>query len=1180
MERAAVRIAAWTLGFLSLTFLSAAVLSGAWVWWMAAAETVALWLLAFLQIRLGRIDMPILWLAIVVSTTMSVHLLGNPHRTGIGMGVAAVAAVGWVLADERRRRPLLMALIGLWGLQAVFPAARNWLMLYEAAIFAVMAVGLGSIGTSMRMSRDRYQRLFERAPIALWEEDFSGVASWLDSLRREGVEDLRLYLQQNPAEIDRALGLVNVLNVNPAAAALIEVEDASAMLGRLDPATFTAETRPAFLEQVVAVWAGDSEMTTEVTGATVKGRRIEAMMRWAAPPGPEELPDYRRVVVSITDVSELKAVERDLTSSHEALAAREQQVRAVMAGAPVILFAHDLDGIYTLAEGSGLEHLGETTDSLVGTSCFERNADRPEVLSEIRRALAGEESTSYLEDNGLEWEIRRRPILDEDGTVQGVIGVATDITERRRMEQALEAAQRRHWLMVRHVSDLLYTIDERGRIGFISPSVVGTLGYERDASVGMAVADLVHPDDLAAIVAAAAGTPPGASTAAIPHRVLRADGSWLEMEGRAANLLEDPELAAWVVTARDITERVEARRQLEAARDTAEAAVRAKSELLANVSHEIRTPMNAVLGMTDLALDTDLTDEQRGYVGTVRSSAESLLTIINDLLDLARVESGRLVMETVPFSVRGTLEDVMRTMDVRADQKGIGLEIRIDDEVPEWVTGDPGRLRQVVMNLMGNSVKFTDEGRVRVTASIVGGSLIRFDVADTGIGIAPEHLDLIFGAFEQADGSVTRRHGGTGLGLAISSKLVEAMGGTISVESRQGEGSVFSFTAELPETSALTGVGGAAMAKGPVLVIGDGPSRRRLVDMVAGTGRAAMGLGSAAEALTLAASLQAEGRRPGALIVDFAEPDVDYCRRLADSSLLAGVPMLVVVGAGRRGDGARFRAAGVRAYLTKPLGDADVREALMAISTGSAPAATLVTRHWLRDRRRPLEILLADDSATNRLLAARVLEKRGHRVMQVVDGAAAVEAVAAHDFDVVLMDVQMPEVDGLEATRAIREWEGDTGASRLPIIALTAHAMGSDRDICLAAGMDGYLAKPFRIEELASYVEAMAGSGRAAGAPGGEESGSFVDAYPGLVGGLEEAVAGRRSAEAGEIAARLAAGLQKLGAAEAAEAAHRLADAAQVRDPDSAVEEAFASLVSSLDTLEPELGARAGLPNA
>ena len=272
---------------------------------MVAAETMLLTLFASLQLRLRRVNMPPLWLAMVVTTTMSVHLLGDPHRTGIGMAVAAVAADGWVLTDERRRRLLLVAVIGLWGMQVVFPAARDSSLVYEATIFAVLTVGLRSIGTSMRASRDRYQRLFEQAPIALWEEDFAGVASWLESLRRRGVVDLRLHLEDHPEDVDRALSLVEVLNVNPAAAALIDLEDVTAMLGRIDPATYTAETRPAFLEQVMAVWAGDSEMTTELTGATVTGKRIEAIMRWVAPLGPEGLPDYRRVVVSISDVSEL-----------------------------------------------------------------------------------------------------------------------------------------------------------------------------------------------------------------------------------------------------------------------------------------------------------------------------------------------------------------------------------------------------------------------------------------------------------------------------------------------------------------------------------------------------------------------------------------------------------------------------------------------------------------------------------------------------------------------------------------------------------------------------------------------------------------------------------------------------------------------------------------------------------
>jgi PAS domain S-box-containing protein len=522
VERAAVRTVTGVLGLLSLVFLAAAVLSGMWEWWVAAGEATVLMLLALLQIRLGRIDMQTICLAVVACAAVSLHLLGDPHQTGIGMAVAAGVSVVWVLADDGRRRLFVAALIGLWGLQVVFPTARNWSMLYEAGIFVVMTVGLGSIGATMRMSRDRYQRLFEQAPIALWEEDFSGVAFWLDSLRRDGVEDLRLYLQEHPAEIDRAPALVNVLNANPAAASLIEVEDATAMLGRLDPATFTAETRPAFLEQVMAVWTGESEMTTEVTGVTVNGRGIEAILRWAAPLGPEGLPDYGRVVVSIHDVSELKAVERDLAETNEALVSREQQLRTMVSGAPIILFSLDAEGIYTLVEGSGLENLGEDASDFVGVSCFDHYADRPDIPEGFRAAVRGEEVTQVHELNGLVWEARLRPVYDETGSVTCVIGVSTDVTARHEMEQDLENARRRNRLMMSNVSDLLYNIDARGRIGFASLSVEVTLGFAPDEVVGMRVADLLHPDDLATVVAVAGATAPGESTAPTPHRVRKA----------------------------------------------------------------------------------------------------------------------------------------------------------------------------------------------------------------------------------------------------------------------------------------------------------------------------------------------------------------------------------------------------------------------------------------------------------------------------------------------------------------------------------------------------------------------------------------------------------------------------------------------------------------------------------
>jgi PAS domain S-box-containing protein len=740
----------------------------------------------------------------------------------------------------------------------------------------------------------------------------------------------------------------------------------------------------------------------------------------------------------------------------------------------VILYAVDADGIFVVAEGSGLERVGTTHADYLGTSVFERYRDRPQELAEIRRALAGEDVDSLLCRAGLVWEVRRRPIRHEGGEVSGVITVATDVTERHRAEQALEEVRHRHRMIIQNVSDLLFTIDGEGRIGFASPSSERVLGYRVEEVEGMNWVSLLHPDDEPRVREMTGPIPPGRTSAAIEHRVRRSDGTWLHMESRATNLLDDPRFGVWVVASRDITDRLEARVALESARDTAEAATRAKSELLANVSHEIRTPMNAILGMTDLALDTPLDPEQREYLSTVRSSAEALLTIIDDLLDLSRFEAGRVTVQRVPFSVRATLDDVVRTLKVRADQKGLALTVEVHDQVPEWVSGDPGRLRQVVMNLVGNAVKFTDAGAVAVTARPSEGTLVRFEVTDTGIGIAPEHLGTVFGVFEQADGGVNRRYGGTGLGLAISSKLVSLMGGSISAQSRVGEGSVFEFTCDLPAAVAGEAPAGGAARIGPVVVVADPPVRSRMAAQLESAGHAVVEVATRAGALTTAAALRAEGGEVAAVVVDISEPEDAACRRLTGSEVLGGVPVIAVVAAGRRGDGGLYRKAGYRAYLVRPLGDGDLAGAVEAVTTGIAGDEVLVTRHWLRERRRPLRVLVADDSLTNRAVASRVLEKRGHQVIQVADGESAVVAATRERFDVVIMDVQMPGVDGLEATRRIRATEGASPGRRTPVVALTAHATEPDRAACLAAGMDAYLSKPYRAEELLAVVESAA----------------------------------------------------------------------------------------------------------
>jgi len=468
VERAVVRVAGWSMAVLSGVYLVLAIRSDGWAWWILFGELVVLTTVAFLQVMTGRVSLVILWILVVAVTTLSGHLVMDPHRAGTGMAVAAVAAIGWVLVEQSKQKRVLLAMALLWAAQAVFPGSRDWLMVYEAAIFVALSIGLRSIGTAMRVSQDRYQRLFEQAPIALWEEDFSHVDRWLHGLRRSGIRDLRSYLKENPDEIDRALALVDVLHVNQAAAELIEVEDASALQGPIDPATYTPETRPAFLEQVMAVWEGQSELTTELEGRTVTGRPIRAIMQWVAPTGTHGTADYGRVVVSIHDVSELKAAQRDLTETLEALVGRERQLRTVVSGAPVVLFAFDADGVFTVAEGAGLKNLGQYGYDIVGTSCFERNANSAGTLDDIRRALAGEEVMSVSEMNGRIWEVRRNPTFGSDGVVDGVIGVATDVTERHQMEQALEGARHRNRLMIRNISDVLFTIDT-GRVDPFHP---------------------------------------------------------------------------------------------------------------------------------------------------------------------------------------------------------------------------------------------------------------------------------------------------------------------------------------------------------------------------------------------------------------------------------------------------------------------------------------------------------------------------------------------------------------------------------------------------------------------------------------------------------------------------------------------------------------------------------------
>ncbi|MBZ5701614.1 MAG: response regulator [Acidobacteriia bacterium] len=699
-------------------------------------------------------------------------------------------------------------------------------------------------------------------------------------------------------------------------------------------------------------------------------------------------------------------------------------------------------------------------------------------------------------------------MLDEIERRDAALREARDTLEARVAERT--AALRQSEELFRTLSEAapvgIFRADPKGRCNYLNERLLEMVGLKLEEALGYGWQKSIHPGDRERVGRHLSSLVGQRRIALESHRYRTPDGreGWAEGYMKALSA-EDGAISGYVGIVQDVTERRKAEEELREAKEAAEAANRAKSDFLAQMSHEIRTPMNGILGMTELALGTDLSAEQREYISMVKSSADALLDIINDILDFSKIEAGKIELERIPFSLHTCIEEALEPLSIRAQEKGLNLAWEVDAEIPDELAGDPTRLRQVLLNLAGNGVKFTKRGEVSIQAQLAvndaNGVAVKFTVADTGVGIPPEKLEKIFEAFAQADMSTTREYGGTGLGLSISTRLVHLMGGKIQVESEPEKGSRFFFTAHFGKTCNRARTGccipeGAILPGKRVLAADDSAINRRLLEQffkrwemdarVAASGR---------EALELFRQAEEQGAPFDACVLDYHMPGMDgleLAARLREIARNKPPVLLLLASSNLPGERRECQRAGIQHTMRKPIRMCVLCTALNGALGRRASEQDSQTGKSRATAGGSLRILLAEDNPVNRKLAVRILEKSGHRVAVANDGQEAVARTAAEEFDLVLMDVQMPVMGGLVATQRIREREQRTGL-HVPIIAMTAHALNKDRERCREAGMDGYTTKPIRPSELEAEIrrvyEAAGPRTSAAGPPAGSVNG-------------------------------------------------------------------------------------------
>ena len=938
----------------------------------------------------------------------------------------------------------------------------------NAVVLPAMAHGLGAAGAQESSERETQQRIIlELAFDAIVETDAEGVVTVWDS-RAEGI-----FGWTGPEMMGRAL--------------------------------FDVVVPPAYRE---AYQQSFRDLRASGTGSTVSKRMeaevlhrdgqvfvIETILSasWFG--------DACRVTVLIRDMTAEKQLKKSLRISEERTQILLDRIEdgcfeVELSDEGRYLFVNNafckMTG-YSAVEllGKGFREFFDAETSGQLSSAYRGVYESGEPLKAFEYALTRKDGTKrYVEESV---SLKK----DSHGRPTAFVGIRRDCTDRKLAEEKVRVSEERYRAILEQIEDGYFEVDLRGNYQLVNHAYCRMARCSPHDILGQSYKKIVPLYQVPLVEAVFRKVyETGEPVKAFEYETVRLDGSAIFVEDSIC-LRKNPQgkPLGYHVIVRDITARKQAEHELAAAMEAAEAANRAKSTFLATMSHEIRTPMNGILGMTELVLDTDLSAEQREYLGLVKISAESLVSIINDVLDFSKIEAEKLELESIPFDLRESLGETMKAMSFRAHQKGLELVYDVQPEVPEGLLSDPGRIRQIVVNLIGNAIKFTERGEILVTveqqldeANRADSVCLKFSVRDTGVGIPADKQSKVFDAFSQADGSMTRKYGGTGLGLTICTRLVENMGGRIWVESEPGKGSIFRFTIrlEIQTTPPVKPVplSPEKLRDLSVLVVDDNYTNRRVLSgLLSRWGMkptSVEGGNAALQALEVAKNV---GHPFPLVLLDGQMPGMDgftVAEQIYKNPDLAGATIMMLTSAGHLGDAARCRELNISAYLVKPIRPGELLDAIGLAVQKSAPdaAVSLVTRHTLREIRHGIRVLLVEDNAVNQKLATALLEKRGFRVTTAANGHDALAAMQKDSFQLVLMDVQMPEMDGLEATAAIREGEKSTGA-HIPIIAMTAHALKGDEERCLAAGMDAYISKPIRTSELFAVIENVLASSKA-----------------------------------------------------------------------------------------------------